>query len=66
MDSIPSRENRRFSKKYIKYLGPTQPPVSGVMVFFSGGVKRPERETDLLPPSEAWSKVSGDVLVIYL
>lgn len=56
LDSNPSRENSRFSKKSKKI---SRAHTASCLVgngVFSGGLKRPERETDLLPPSEAMVK----------
>jgi hypothetical protein len=49
---IESRWGRNFPHLSIPVLGPTQPPVQWYRVF-PGGIKRPGRDADPLPPSSA-------------
>jgi hypothetical protein len=40
-----------FSRSSDRLWGHTQPPIQGILRIISPGVKRPERESDQLPPS---------------
>jgi len=50
---IESRWGRDFPHLSRQALGPTQPPVQWVPVFFPGGKERPGRDADPSPPSSA-------------
>jgi hypothetical protein len=61
--SISDRGKRLFlfSVASRPALGPTQPPIRCVPGVLSSGIKRPEREADLSPPSSAEDKNGGAI-----